>query len=106
MPTKDGTPASGGNSLTGSGSKDGLEPVPSESATFIGDGVTDAFTLPVSVAPGSEASVHVYRNGLHLLLISNPAQRTTWDTYWIDGDQLLFGAPPRAGNTVYATTRV
>jgi hypothetical protein len=105
MPTKDGTAASGGRTLTGEGSKDGLSPFPSESALFVGDGIVDIFTLPVSVPVGQEASVHVYRNGLHLALVANPVNRTTFDTYWIEGDQLLLGAPPRDGNKIYATTK-
>ena len=104
MPTKDGTAASGGKSLTGEGTRDGLTPSAGGGNVFVADGIASEFELSDPVASGQEASVHVYRNGLHLILMADPAQRVTMDTYWIVGTTLALGAPPRAGNVIYAST--
>jgi len=70
---------------------------------FTGDGETATFTLPASVAPGSEGAVVVTRNGLVILPVENAGDRTTWDEYWVDGNQLMFGAAPRLGNVIGVT---
>lgn len=70
---------------------------------FTGDGNTATFTLPAAVAAGSEAAVEVRRNGLTIVPIENPALRNSWDNYWISGDQLIFGAAPRNGNSIHVT---